>query len=403
VFSRRSAVPHAVDPLFLEIERARAEHRITYDLTSSNPTNRGLSYPRAAIASALADTDPQGYQPEPLGDVRARRALVELWRGRGVEVSEEQIVLTASTSEAYSLLCKLFCDDQSSLLVPAPSYPLFAELLRYENVALESYRLAFDGAWHVDFDSLERALSPRVKAIVSVSPNNPTGSCCTRDEFERLASYGIPLISDEVFWAYPVERPTPSLSALSVSNGVAAESSLSAGVKSERARLIVALDGLSKFAGLPGIKLGWLTLGGEPGLVREATRRLEFLCDAYLSVNAPAQKALPRLLATSEGVRREICERLQLNLALLDRALVDAPLSRYPVAAGWSVAVRVPRVCSESEWVRRLLDNGILVQPGWFYDFEVDGILVLSLLTEPTIWSSAVEELVRIVTLDSRG
>lgn len=389
MFSHRSAHSETATPLAELIQRCQREGRVKFDLTQSNPTLAGLPYDAEGIARAMTLTDVQSYQPQCLGDPRARQAIADLYTRYRHPVDASQVVLTASTSEAYSILFKLFCDPGSAVLVPAPSYPLFAELARYDDVELVPYPLSYDGAWHMETEVLQRAMSSRVRAVITVSPNNPTGSCTTRQDAERLLALGVPVISDEVFWAYPLDLGTeaetgvPSLLSLASSSNLARES------------LLVSLDGLSKYAALPGLKLGWMVFAGDPALVSEARERLEFILDAYLSVNAPVQRALPELLCLSEPTRAALHARLQRNLAALDRQLSGTALSRYRVDAGWSVVLRVPRVVAELEWVTGLLEHeGVLVHPGLFYDFESDGTLVLSLLPEPDVFDAGLGRLV---------
>jgi alanine-synthesizing transaminase len=389
LFSRRSSHSGAPTPFAELVQRFQREGRVRYDLSLSNPTLAALPYADLGVGCALGAPGAHQYQPACLGDARARTAVAELWRTRGVNVTSEQIALTASTSEAYSLLFKLLCDPGSAVLVPAPSYPLFDELARYDDVELVPYRLAYDGAWHIDFDSVERAFSDRVKALITVSPNNPTGSFTTGADAVRLAKLGVPIISDEVFWAYPLDANFEAVPSVLAALGDAEPLSGS---------LFVALDGLSKYAALPGLKLGWMTLAGDRMRVTEAMARLEFILDAYLSVNAPVQRALPNLLRLSTVTRVALRERLALNLAQLDRKLAGSVLGRLRADAGWSVVLRAPRVVSDFEWVSGLLENeGVLVQPGLFYDFEQEGFLVVSLLPEPTTFNEGLERLVDYV------
>lgn len=387
MFSHRSAHSETATPFAELIQRCRRDGEIEFDLTLSNPTLADLPYDADGIARALCASDVHSYQPQCLGDERARQAVAELYTRDRYPIAAEQVVLTASTSEAYSILFKLFCDPGSAVLVPTPSYPLFAELARYDDVELIPYPLSYDGTWHIEAEALEQAMTSRVRAVITVSPNNPTGSCTTLQECERLLALGIPVISDEVFWAYPLDARADA--------GIPSLLTLAASSKSTAESLVVSLDGLSKYAALPGLKLGWMVFAGGPSLVSEARARLEFILDAYLSVNAPVQRALPELLRLSTPTRGALQQRLQHNLAVLDRQLSGTALSRYRADAGWSVVLRVPRVVPELEWVTGLLQHeGVLVQPGLFYDFESDGTLVISLLPEPEAFEAGIARLI---------
>jgi alanine-synthesizing transaminase len=281
-----------------------------------------------------------------------------------VRVSPDRVVLTASTSEAYAHVFKLLCDPGDEVLVPRPSYPLFEELGRYEGVRLVPYDLLYDGAWHVDVDSARRAAGPSTRAVLVVSPNNPTGSCTRSAELRGLAALGLPLVVDEVFAEYPVDARsvTPALA--------------------EADGPMIVLDGLSKLGGLPQMKIAWMTFGGPEAFVQELVPRLEHLADAYLSVSGPAQVALPRWLERASGPRRAIRQRVTDNLAGMRQMLAGSAATIPRVEAGWYAMVRLPAVLTEEQWVLALLrTHGVLVHPGWFYETSGGPWVVVSLLT----------------------
>jgi alanine-synthesizing transaminase len=340
----------------------KTKHHVL-DLTESNPTRAGFEYPAEEILAALSDARALRYEPDPRGLLSAREAVAEYYG----DVPASRILLTASTSEAYAYLFKLLCDPGDEILSPRPSYPLFEFLAGLESVRMVQYPLRYDGAWHIDFDFLARAITPRTRAIVVVNPNNPTGSFLKREEWSRLEQFGIPILSDEVFSDYafsPAPRP-PSPSVLRFS-----------------------MSGLSKIAALPQMKLGWIVAAG-PGH-EAALARLELIADTYLSVATPVQIALPSLLAASVAVREQIITRTRANLALLKS--VAQPLH---LEGGWYAILQVPRTRSEEDWALDLLARrDVLVQPGFFYDFESEAFLVLSLLPPPEIFAEALHRLV---------
>jgi aspartate/methionine/tyrosine aminotransferase len=366
VLSQRTSLDRAPNPLAVALERARASGEPLLDLTRSNPTSAGLPYDEPAILGALAERAALVYEPTALGLASARAAVVDVLAERGVTVSTDRVLITASTSEAYGYAFKLLCDAGDEVLVPEPSYPLFDHLARFDGVRPVAYRLAYDGAWHLDIDSIRRAQSPRTRAIVVVSPNNPTGSYLKRSELAALAEIGLPIVSDEVFAEYPLEAPADRMQSALETDAV----------------LVLALGGLSKLAGLPQLKLGWMIAGGPSALAEEAMARLELCSDAYLSVGAPVQHALPRLLEIGRITRSAIQERIADNLATLRRVLDGSAATLLRTEGGWSAVLRLPRTQSEEDWVLGLLDEEkTLVQPGWFYDFAEEPFVVVSLLT----------------------
>lgn len=356
------------------------------DLTESNPTHAGFRYDREGLLAALHQPAALDYDPQPAGLEPAREAVAAYYAERGMAVDPGRILLTTSTSEAYSYLFQLLADPGDEILVPRPSYPLFEFLAGLQSVRVGGYPLHYDGGWFVDLHALEMAITPRTCAIVLVNPNNPTGSYLKEREREELvkmaAGHGIAILSDEVFADYEFE-PDPSRVV-----SLAAES---------RA-LTFSLSGLSKVVGLPQMKLGWIVVSGPPELQAQAWRRLEWIADTYLSVSAPIQWAAAGLLAQRGAIQSQIRQRTAANLARLQAASGDAPWSLWRVEGGWYAILQVPRILSEEEWALELLDrHDVFVQPGFFYDFESEAYLVLSLLTREDVFAEGVSRLAQCI------
>ena len=369
------------------LTRALAEKRRAgapvLDLTESNPTHAGLVYP-PEILRAFDDRRILVYDPSPAGAVEAREAVAAYYAARGRRVETGRILLTASTSEAYAYLFKLLADPGDHVLVPRPSYPLFEFLANMESLEVRQYPLAYHGGWAMDADTLAAAITARTRAVVLVNPNNPTGSYVKRAELEWLAPLcagrGIALISDEVFADYALAPDAGRVTTL-------------AGVEE---CLAFSVSGLSKIAGLPQMKLGWMVASGPERLRREAMEKLEWIADTYLSVGTPVQCAAAGLLRAGEAVQRQIRERTAANLACARHALAGSAANMLALEGGWYVTVQVPRIRSEEEWALELLAReDVLVQPAFFYDFESEAYLVLSLLTAPKIFREGVARLVK--------
>ena len=356
------------------------------DLTESNPTHAGLHYP-GEIVRAFEDAAMLAYEPAPAGTPAARAAVSAWYAARGHTVPVERILLTASTSEAYAYLFKLLTNAGDEVLVPRPSYPLFEFLADMESVTVRQYPLVYHGGWSIDLRAVEGALTPRSRAIVLVNPNNPTGSYVKRGELSALTSLcarrGIALISDEVFADYALAEDADRVATL-------------AGVEE---CLAFSMSGLSKVAGLPQMKLGWLVVSGPAALRAEAWEKLEWIADTYLSVSTPVQCAAARLLAAGETVQRQIRQRASDNLAFARGAVAGSPANILAVEGGWYITLQVPRIHSEEEWTLQLLERAdVLVQPGFFYDFESEAYLVVSLLTAPEIFRDGLARLVELLT-----
>ncbi len=299
MFSSRLPADLAPTPLARAMETARRSSRDVIDLTETNPTRAGFAYPD--LHSVFAGVDLAAYDPDPRGLAVAREAIAADYARRGVHVAPNRILLTASSSESYGYLFKVLCDPGDSVLVPVPSYPLFDHLAGLEAVRLVPYRLEYHDAWRLDVDDLAGRLDDRVRAILVVSPNNPTGSVLRRADLDRLAGIcaerQLALIGDEVFADFPIAAP----------------SDWAVSVIEQPKALAVSLGGLSKSAGLPHLKLGWMALGGPDDLVQKALDRLDLVADTYLSVGSPVQRATPRLLQLGSSVRDQIAARLMQN------------------------------------------------------------------------------------------
>lgn len=354
------------------------------DLTVSNPTRVGLPYSRQLLASLV---DPRGlsYDPAPFGLSSAREAVAAAMSSPGVSVDPGRVVLTASTSEAYSLLFKLLCDPGDQVLIPQPSYPLFELLTQLDAVEAAPYRLEEHGAWSIDRDSVSAACGPRTRAVLVVSPNNPTGSMLRRDDRAWLVAFaaarGLALISDEVFADFPVAPRTDAVSLLG-----------------ESGALTFTLGGLSKSAGLPQVKLGWMIVSGPGGEVARALERLEVICDTYLSVSTPVQVAAPRLLAERGAVSEAIRRRLTQNYrTLVDAAALHPAVRVIAPEGGWSVMLQIPDTIGEEALVLRLVQEAhVVVHPGFFFDCHRGAHLVLSLLPEPSVFAPAVSRVLEM-------
>ena len=349
------------------------------DLTESNPTHAELEYP-ADTVQALADPRLLRYEPAPAGAPAARDAVAGYYRARGWDVPAGRILLTASTSEAYAYLFKLLASPGDEVLVPRPSYPLFEFLATMESVQVRPYSLAYHGGWGIDLAALEAALTAKTRAIVLVNPNNPTGSYIKRNELTELVrlcrARDLALISDEVFSDYALGSGRDRVATLAWLDEC----------------LTFSMSGLSKVAGMPQMKLGWIVVNGPSPVRQQAMERLEWIADTYLSVSTPVQCAASRLLAAGEEVQRQIRERTAANLVFARETLKGSAAGLLDVEGGWYIILQVPRIRSEEDWTLELLERGVLVQPGFFYDFETEAYLVVSLLTEPRVFQQGLAQ-----------
>lgn len=387
MFSRRTAWNRELNPVARRLESLRAAGAPLIDLTESNPARAGLHPSADEVARALGDLRAVDYAPEPRGLLSAREAVAAFVSRTGSSISADRLLLTASTSEAYAWLFKLLCEPGDNVLVPQPSYPLFEFLTGLEGVHTRPYPLHFDGQWHLWPDDLRAAADERTRAVLVVNPGNPTGAFLKRDELDGISALCLErqwaLVSDEVFADFFDVLPANAVRRAATGDARC---------------LTFSLSGLSKAAALPGLKLGWMLVDGPAAERDEALARLELIADTYLSVNTPVQLAAGSLLALVPEVQARILARLRTNRAhLAAHHHADASWSLLPSEAGWSAILRIPARETEEEVCLRLLDRGVSVQPGYFFDFAAHRYLVISLLPDEQVFAEGVRRLTDVL------
>lgn len=379
--SRRVPEPQPLNAWSRLLAGRRAAGAELMDLTEANPTRVGLSGAGPAEVVALASRDAARYQPDPRGAVTAREAVAGYYAARGLAADPAAIVLTSGTSESYAHLFRLLADPGACFLVPAPSYPLFEPLAALEGVRLRTYRIAWDGRWHLDAGSLEAAFAADVRGVIVVQPNHPTGSCLDAAEIAALEAlcrrHDAAIIADEVFGDFPwTDASRAGLPSL----------------LGNRAVPTFVLSGLSKVCGMPQLKLGWIAVAGPAEARAEALRGLDWIADLFLSVGTPVQNALPKLLKAREDWQTKVRRRILSNLARVRQAIAGNPAIELRAGAGgWVAVLRVPAVRGEEEWALELLKHDVVVHPGHFYDLDDEPHLIVSLIVPADTFSLGME------------
>ena len=381
-FSSRLSDSYRPNRLTELLQQKRTNGVSIIDLTLANPTTAGFDYPYRAIAAALAAAGHHPYTPDPLGLDIARAAIVDYYAERGWHVSPEQILLTASTSEAYGFLLQLLCDPGDSIWAPQPSYPLFDLLGQLARVRVSRYPLIEDriDGWRVGEVDWE---DKTARAIISVEPNNPTGTVLTSDDWTKLLTFSaqrqMPMIVDTVFadYADPSARIFERLADLN-----------------DRPAFV--LSGLSKVVGLPQLKLSWIVTTGPANDRERVLSHLSFIADTYLTVAGPVQHALPALVMLGRSVRQQIQARIQRNRITLADLVASAGLRLLPTAGGWTAVCELPQQIDDEAFVIRLLEiYDCLIHPGYFYDFQSERMIVVSLLSLENEFDSGIERIRR--------
>jgi alanine-synthesizing transaminase len=385
MFSHRTAWSLEPNPLSEALADRLSSGKPVIDLTESNPTKCGFYFAAERILEALSDPAGLHYDPVPQGLLPARSTVVGYYRARNCAINVNDIFLTTSTSEAYSFLFRALCNPGDEVLIPQPGYPLFNFLADIQDVATIRYPLIYDYGWQIDFHALQRAITPRTRAIIVVNANNPTGHFCKADDMHRLNQIclegDLALIADEVFLDFSFGKDILPTFA------------------SNNKALTFTMSGLSKISGLPQMKVAWLIATGPEALKQQAIARLEMIADTYLSMNTPIQLALPVLLELRDNFQQQCVERTRKNLAHLDKLVSTQKLcTRLNLEGGWYAILKVPLTGSDEELALELLNTrGVYLHPGHFYDFPADGYLVVSLITPELPFAAGIEALFALI------
>jgi alanine-synthesizing transaminase len=387
MFSSRTSWNLSPNRYALALEQKRKSGTALLDLTVSNPTTCGLTYDTEKILDSLTNPAALVYEPKSKGLLVARQAVADYYAGQPnpVKFSPENIIVTTSTSEAYSFALRLLCEPGDEVLIPQPSYPLFDFLATIQDVRLVPYALVYDHGWQIDFNSLRAAITERTRAVIVVNPNNPTGSYLKSEELTELnqicAKSNLAIIADEVFLDFPMQASAP------------------ASLATNQEVLTFTLSGLSKISGLPQMKVAWMAVSGPEQITTAALSRLDVIADTYLSMSAPIQHATPTLLECRHGFQSQLKFRLRTNLAELDSQLADQRhCTRLDVEAGWYATLRVPVTQSDEDLAVALIEKeNVIVHPGHFFDFEQEGFLILSLMTPEDVFQEGVQRILRAI------
>lgn len=381
-FSTRTNWDMGANRLNDELERLRAQGQTVIDLTESNPTRCGFRYPKEILA-AFHQPKNLEYKPESKGMLSARQAVARYYSQQGKTVDPESVVLTSSTSEAYTFLFRLLVDPGEKVLIARPSYPLFQYLIELSDAVYDFYPLVFNaGRWRIDLSKLEKAIDPMTRVIILVNPNNPTGSYITPEEQDGLnrlcLRHNLALVIDEVFFDYRLD-PNDRKSVGFIGNNMVPT---------------FVLNGISKTLGLPQMKLSWIVASGPGSYVKEATDRLEMIADTFLSVNTPVQNALSLWLDVCQDTQAEILERIRRNHDLIRDFASRCGGEFRPSQGGWYGVFVVPSVSDEEAWVLELLSaKHVLVHPGYFFDAQENGLFVVSLLPEKAVMTEGLKRI----------
>ena len=359
------------------------------DLTESNPTKVRLDYPKNLILSSLSSSKSITYSPSAMGLDEPRLAVVKYYHDHAFKLEKEQILLTSSTSEAYSHILRLLADPNDNLLVPQPCYPLLHYLTALECIKIFPYELVYNNeCWNIDLDSIRKAMTHSTRAIVIVNPNNPTGNFIKQTEMNAIADFclkhNLPLIVDEVFLDYKFDKDTKTKSRKPLIY--------------PPQLLTFILSGLSKVCGLPQMKLSWIAVQGPKSLQEQVIRRLALINDMYLSVSTPIQYATPSYLELRKIIHPLISHRLRENLTSLKGCLSGTSAKLLNIEGGWYGIIRLPSDKTDEDWVTQILKQcNVSIHPGYFYDFQEEAHLICSLLPAPDDFQKGIQRIKRVL------
>ncbi len=370
-----------INALYRERDALQARGEAILDLISGSV--EGIAYPQPLLEAALLAGAQRAtrYRPDPMGQRVAREAISQYYADEGVSLPADQMLLTPGTSIAYWYAFQLLADAGDEILAPVPSYPLFDAIAHLCRLRMVPYRLDAARGWEIDLGHLQAAITPRSRAIVLISPHNPTGAVASGEALAGVADiatrHHLPLIVDEVFGSFLFEHGTLPRPATG------------------RAPLVITLNGFSKMLALPGMKIGWMALSGETARVKRAMRALSSISDTFLPVNEPAQFAVPALLQRREAFMTEYRKTVRQRRDAAVQSLANHPrLSFTPPMGGFYLTLRVahPEVDDAQEALGLLRRRRVLVHPGFFYDLPPSH-LVMRFVGEPAQLAAGLEAL----------
>ncbi len=381
-----SGLQGEINPLYRLRQEIDSQGQAITDLIAGNVTRHGIGFPQPLLEEILRDASKRTgiYVPDPLGQLPAREAIARYYDRSGLIIPADRILLTPGTSLSYWYCFKLLADPEDEILCPRPSYPLFDYIAALSGVKTVSYPLNEARSWEIDLERLESMISTRTRAVVLISPHNPTGRVASAEELEGLAEiaqrHRLALISDEVFGEFLLQPGKTPLAA------------------AFQAPLVITLNGFSKMFALPGLKLGWMALSGDPVEVSKVMGALELISDTFLPVNEIVQSAVPDIFEKGrkflEFYVSEIRKRWAVARELLSGA---AACSFVEPAGGFYVTIGIGAVDEEEAAERLLVENHILVHPGHFYDI-VPQHLVFSFVQERETIRESLPAVIRLIS-----
>jgi alanine-synthesizing transaminase len=377
--------------IYTELEKAKKDKGFI-DLTVTNFANR-FTYPAGLLEEGFKKyIKDRRYDPVSKGLERSRKAVSAYYNKEGLEVNPENILLTASTSESYQLIFNTLLETGDKILLPRPCYPLFEQLANYSRLGTVFYDLDPKNGWQPDLISIKKAIDLHlVKAMVLVSPNNPTGSIIRQNVLEEImeiaAKEELIIISDEVFDIFkytPGKLPRAASFAKDV--------------------VCFTLNGISKMFALPDLKLAWIAASGPVKKLGKIVDELETANDTFLNANYFSQSLLPDLFDNSREFQKQMLSELGANLKFLEKFMDQEKdlLEMVVPEGGIHCLLTLKKIRGDEEQFTVDLINKakIFMHPAYFYDYK-DGegrvSLVFSLLAGKEELEGGLEKLVKFI------
>jgi aspartate/methionine/tyrosine aminotransferase len=379
------------------------------NLSSGNPGEFGINFPPEILVEAFQNFQRSpGYSPDPKGSLKAREAVAGFYRQRGFNLSAENILLTSGTSESYLHLFKMLAKPGESILFPNPGYPLFDHIAGLAGIQLDYYSLDPENRWQIDLPALEEKISPKTKAIVLISPNNPTGGVLEEQTLNGVLAlakkHGLPIISDEVFSEFIFDGKTfPRAGAMGQKDADPAgppptqlHPPAAHQAPPSQDVTIFTLNGISKAFALPGLKLSWIAATGKRA--PEYLEELELFVDTLLACNQISQAMLPDIIGKGETFLKSYRARVEANRNLAIQALAASKnITFQKPAGGFYLFAQIRNFPgTDEDFVIRMLERtAIFVHPGYFYDYEKGLYVLISFLMEAGDLASVLQKFIQ--------
>ena len=293
-----------------------------------------------------------------------------------LKLTPEQVVVTAGSQEALYLALLTLVDEGDEVLIPDPGFVAYPTIVRMAGGVPKFYRMPASGDFAFDAEEFKRALTPKTKVVVCISPSNPTGRVLSRAELAAmgaaLGGSGAYVVSDEIYRDLYFTKERPS------------------SISEFRPERMLVIGGLSKSMSMTGWRLGWLC--GDGDVVKSALvlHGYTTTCASTVSQKAGLAAWTAEAAEARASMRRTFRERRDHLLGLLRNEL---GLRAVEPEGAFYAMVEVGAHGDSMAVAERLLEGGVITVPGAAFGTEGEGYLRVSFCADLPVLAEGVRRM----------